>query len=303
MRSKAADPDKYLMTYFKTKEDAEISVNEIIEPTRYSIENQTESQKLYIRVLFTKTGCFEIFELNLKSQKGILPEKRDDVVICGKYVFPELNNPLERYTLLTGFKGRVYEAGDVLDEPGKYTVYVSHLLEDLNCFEEISYRVTITPFIYAKVINDEVLECSLYKLKELPEHNKYFTESGGRGIELEPNSFIRSSQMIYVYAQSQDGVCTDESKFTITYLECPIQKGISPNGDGFNDRFDLSNHGGVTKVVIYNRFGSEVYSFKGIYTDQWYGQNKNGKLLPDGTYYFSITTERGLKTGWVQINR
>jgi gliding motility-associated-like protein len=82
-----------------------------------------------------------------------------------------------------------------------------------------------------------------------------------------------------------------------------IPKGISPNGDQTNDTFDLSGMG-VTKLSIFNRYGTDVYSFSGNYTKQWGGESSNGNDLPDGTYFYVIHKNNGAKvTGWVYINR
>lgn len=82
-----------------------------------------------------------------------------------------------------------------------------------------------------------------------------------------------------------------------------IPKGISPNGDQMNDTFDLSGMG-VTKLTIFNRYGTDVYSFSGNYTKQWGGESSNGNDLPDGTYFYVIHKNNGAKvTGWVYINR
>ncbi|MBW3520507.1 gliding motility-associated C-terminal domain-containing protein, partial [Flavobacterium sp. NKUCC04_CG] len=90
--------------------------------------------------------------------------------------------------------------------------------------------------------------------------------------------------------------CTDQSQFTITYQDCSIPKGISPNGDGFNDSWDLGKHG-VLDVIIYNRWGLEVYTHKNGYTNQWAGQDKSGKPLASGTYFYVINTFLGRREG------
>jgi gliding motility-associated-like protein len=83
---------------------------------------------------------------------------------------------------------------------------------------------------------------------------------------------------------------------------CVIQKGISPNGDGSNDNFDLTGLN-VRKLEIFNRYGKKVYSFSN-YTNQWYGQSDNGNDLPTGTYYYVIERDNvASKSGWIYINR
>jgi gliding motility-associated-like protein len=83
---------------------------------------------------------------------------------------------------------------------------------------------------------------------------------------------------------------------------CVIQKGISPNGDGYNDKFDLDGQD-VSSLEIFNRYGTSVYE-KRNYTDEWYGQSEKGDELPDGTYYYVIERGSGESiTGWIYINR
>lgn len=80
-----------------------------------------------------------------------------------------------------------------------------------------------------------------------------------------------------------------------------IPKGISPNGDGINDSFNLTNLN-VKEIQIFNRFGVMVFKADN-YTNEWYGQSSTGKDLPDGVYFFTIKTALDNKTGWVYINR
>lgn len=89
---------------------------------------------------------------------------------------------------------------------------------------------------------------------------------------------------------------------TVTVGGCFIPRGISPNGDNKNDNFDLSGFD-VSELSIFNRYGEEVYNKSG-YSNEWYGQNDNGKELPTGTYYYAVKLNGGeQKTGWVYINR
>lgn len=98
--------------------------------------------------------------------------------------------------------------------------------------------------------------------------------------------------------------CEFNTQYTVDSINClNIPKGISPNGDAFNENFELSFLN-VRHITIFNRYGTEVYSFKGKYTNQWHGQDHKGNDLPVGTYFYSLTTENGTTTtGWVYINR
>jgi gliding motility-associated-like protein len=64
---------------------------------------------------------------------------------------------------------------------------------------------------------------------------------------------------------------------------------FTPNGDGQNDRWLVTN-GGCTKeikVAVYNRYGNVIYS-NNNYSNNWDGTYK-GKPVADGTYYYTIT--------------
>lgn len=82
---------------------------------------------------------------------------------------------------------------------------------------------------------------------------------------------------------------------------CLIPKGISPQGDGLNDTFDLSQFGGVS-LQIFNRYGMKIYDKKN-YKNEWYGQtNSSNTLVPSGTYFYQIVTSKGeTLSGWVQL--
>jgi gliding motility-associated-like protein len=65
---------------------------------------------------------------------------------------------------------------------------------------------------------------------------------------------------------------------------------ITPNGDGLNDTWKLRLLGNTSNigVTILNAEGSTVFNSVN-YQNEWDGtNNKTGKLLPDGTYYYFI---------------
>ena len=99
--------------------------------------------------------------------------------------------------------------------------------------------------------------------------------------------------------------CSTTQPFNAFNIACEIQKGISPKGmggDGKNDFFDLESLN-VTKLSIFNRYGSKVYT-KDNYSNEWFGQSDKGDELPDGTYYYVIELlNESSKTGWIYINR
>ncbi len=153
--------------------------------------------------------------------------------------------------------------------------------------------------------------CDPYILEPLPLGYNYFTEPNGQGTRLSAfsaDAIIYGKRTIYIYGNSEFvdpeypdfNKCTYETAFTVYNNDCQIPRGISPNGDGFNDYWDLTAFG-VLKLEIYNRMGALIYSYGMGYTNQWNGQTTNGARLPSGAYFFSFNSINGIKTGWVEV--
>jgi len=284
----------YATTYFVgNKEGVEIE-----DPANYKSDNT--NQEIFILVEDVRTGCTEYFSFTIKPVQGEMPVKPNDVIICETYTLP-LVKENEHYYTAAAAKGKAYKAGDIL-EAGDYTMYL--LADNGNgCYEEVSFKIQVTARPILQKIDDVVLECSLYVLPELLPNNKYYIAVLDQRIELMPGTTIyETGTVIYIVAESADKICREETSFTITYLDCPIPKGFSPNGDGINDSFDLSNHG-VSSLKIFNRNGTNVYSHGTGYMKQWDGKDKSGNQLPSGTYYYVIEANHKTRTGWVEINR
>jgi gliding motility-associated-like protein len=93
--------------------------------------------------------------------------------------------------------------------------------------------------------------------------------------------------------------CIDYDTIEITAYKLFIPNLITPNGDGKNDFFEITNLGYGFDFEVYNRWGDRVYK-KFNYKNEWGGED-----LSDGVYYFKIYDpfqETDYK-GWVQILR
>lgn len=87
-----------------------------------------------------------------------------------------------------------------------------------------------------------------------------------------------------------------------------IPEGFSPNGDGINDVFIVSNsQGRIVNLDVYNRWGNRVYK-SSAYENNWDGRCTEGVFigqdLPVGTYYYIIIIDNKDKhVGYITINR
>jgi len=120
-----------------------------------------------------------------------------------------------------------------------------------------------------------------------------------------PYTSVSNPQTIYVRIQDANAAfCSVTTSFELEVNGiCIFPEGISPNGDGVNDDFDLRVHN-VDKIEIFNRNGTIVYS-KENYTNEWHGQSDNGDILPVGTYFYTMTYNNGTesRSAWVYINK
>lgn len=124
-----------------------------------------------------------------------------------------------------------------------------------------------------------------------------------------PNGYVGSSNPISILGmqagtytvriEDKDG-CSIFLAKEVQGTVCKIPKGISPNGDGDNDRFDLSGFN-VKRLIVYSRYGRIVYE-KQNYSNEWHGQDFKDRNLPSATYYYYIETESGEElVGWVYV--
>ncbi|WP_423148288.1 gliding motility-associated C-terminal domain-containing protein [Rubrolithibacter danxiaensis] len=92
--------------------------------------------------------------------------------------------------------------------------------------------------------------------------------------------------------------------FVKVYKDLQIPNTFTPNGDGINDNWNIValNTYSNAWLTVYNRFGEIVYRSIG-YSKPWDG-NRNGQVLPSGTYYYTLDLKEGtlgIKKGWVLV--
>lgn len=104
---------------------------------------------------------------------------------------------------------------------------------------------------------------------------------------------------------------TIEVELSVEGCDIVIPQGLSPNGDGINDIFDIqglydvfTNH----KLHIYNRYGTLI--FEGDNNNKWNGKSNRGfntgsETAPVGTYFYVLylnETDYKPRSGWVYLN-
>lgn len=258
-------------------------------------------EKIYVKVINRKTKCEKVSTFQAIRSKPIEVTTLNTIEACESYVLPELKEGEMYYDQPQG-QGVSYQGGERYAIKGDSVLYI-YQENEFNCWGQSEFKLTLYESITADVIADQRLLCQNFVLPELSTGNTYHTEPQGKGMELKAGTIIFEPTTLYIYVHNggKEVFCSDESSFKIQFDDCPIPKGISPNGDGINDTFDLSDYG-IAKIQIFNRNGVEVYSHGPGYTNQWEGQDKSGNKLPAATYYYILISHGKQRTGWVQLN-
>lgn len=162
------------------------------------------------------------------------------------------------------------------------------------CSNSSSVTVTISPIPVANAGNDTTINFgSSFQLSA--QGGIVYSWSPSAGLS---NPYISSPianpeiSTTYVLTIADINGCSDTDSLTITVIgdiNVEITNLLTTNGDGYNDKWyvkNVENYPG-TEAIVVNREGQQVY-YSTSYDNSWEGLNKNGKPLPDGTYYYFI---------------
>jgi len=100
---------------------------------------------------------------------------------------------------------------------------------------------------------------------------------------------------------------TVEIRITDAFCELEIYNVISPDNDGFNDSWIIENiqlyNGGQNEVEIINRWGNSVYQAENYNNTDvvWNGDDKDGKALAVGTYFYRLIIGSQEFKGFVEL--
>lgn len=193
----------------------------------------------------------------------------------------------------------------VVDDIGNYTVMVT--LNDCHFSRTVTVvENTDMPDVVLErgCINNQFV-VSVANTGDFPGATYQWMLDGGNISSESSINFVTLSLVegTYMVTVTSTNGCSASETIAVDDTLCMIPKGISPNGDGINDFFDLSNFN-VRELKIFNRYGRTVYEASN-YVREWYGQSSNNdKLLPSSTYYYLVTLDDGSqRSGWVYLNR
>jgi gliding motility-associated-like protein len=116
------------------------------------------------------------------------------------------------------------------------------------------------------------------------------------GTTLAPIVTPSVTSVYYLTVTTEYGCKSSDSvKVTLdlNLVELFIPNMITPNGDGFNDKFEIKKLPLFPKnsLAILNRNGQVIFTMDD-YDNTWEGDYK-GNLMPDGTYYYVLKVTVG----------
>lgn len=133
------------------------------------------------------------------------------------------------------------------------------------------------------------------------------------GALINPTQYINANSIETIYFRLDANPCYEIFTVNLEVTDCEpiIPQGFSPNGDSYNDWFNILGLYDVFlqhELLIFNRLGALI--FKGDNNLKWdgkanYGPLKGNNLLPVGTYFYvlhlNVPNTKPI-SGWVYMN-
>ncbi|WP_430410633.1 gliding motility-associated C-terminal domain-containing protein [Kordia sp.] len=193
--------------------------------------------------------------------------------------------------------------------PNAQTLYLRIQDDATGCFTTGPFDIVVLDIIdpaniaiEGECIDDE------YTITVAPLNSSYdpamvtYEWSGGSSTNNTDSQFIATDDGEYTVSITTPDGCVSMKSFSVVNSMCSFPKGISPNGDGLNDRWNLAAFR-VQELEIFSSHGRSLYK-KVKYVDEWYGQTNDNDDLPVGTYFYVLKLENGQsKNGWVYLNK
>ena len=217
----------------------------------------------------------------------------------------------------------------VVDDDGNGNGMVEELREDNNSFTQtISFEsIPPIPNLPDLLECDKGFDTAIFDLTQQDNFIRtgpddvvnYFTTSEhalqNTNPISNPSEYQNTTDPQTIYVRLENEICFATASFLLTTENCApfIPQGFSPNGDGINDTFEISN-----LLNIYENFELNIYSREGnlIHTAHntdgfWDGVATKGLLftgsiVPVGTYYYILVLNDPkypeAYIGWVYVN-
>lgn len=317
------------VTYHTTQDDANTGDNPISSP----YVNVTNPQQIFVRVEDDTTGCISTTSFFLIVNPAPIAMQPNNLLECD-----DDNDGFTEFDLVSQDTDIIGDQTDVVvtyhvsqDDAGNNLSPLSSPYTNVNNPQTIYVRVEDTLSGCFSTTTFDLIVGLIPETTFNPNADYEICPNASVPIQITatPDNFTMSEVSIVWY---EDGdIIADETGLSIPVLvagyyeievtfvntgctsitgvevvesdNCIIPQVITPNGDGFNDTFDLSSFD-VESLIIYNRYGTKVFDKTDGYTNQFEGIADNGDDLPVGTYFYVMKYQEGkVRTSWLYINK
>lgn len=151
------------------------------------------------------------------------------------------------------------------------------------------------------VANDNLFNTPswIFSIVEGPTHGNLLSMQNGTLTYGRLQGFKGADEIIYAVCNAE---CLDLCDTAFIKINVEIEppridtlppNAITPNGDGKNETLVFSiieeapNSFPESELIVFNRWGDVVFNAS-PYLNDWAGTNKNGRELPQGTYYYIL---------------
>lgn len=190
----------------------------------------------------------------------------------------------------------------------QFTIQIIAEQDSLKALPDFGYTPQNTDINIPLLENDIFVRPLQTTLLSLPIHGQVsFSATEGIVLYKPADGFCGTDTFSYRICTPNNSCSIATAYINVFCDKILIFNGISPNGDGENDTWQIPGIEAFPKneVRIFNRWGNAVFSVKGYSNAEPWDGRWNEKDLPDGTYYYLIDLGDNLDklSGWIQLLR
>ncbi|WP_047548139.1 T9SS C-terminal target domain-containing protein [Psychroserpens sp. Hel_I_66] len=297
------DPANYTVSYYASETDAELGVS----PLPFLYENIVNPQVIWARVDndtpdaagMDTSICYEVASLTLQVNPLPVFDLQESYILCVDLNGTEVLNPLlldtglstPTYTFEWLFNGApiagATQGSYMPSEGGTYTVNVTDATssaETMCVGSDITEVIeSAPPTVTAVVVTDAFADSHVIEVTvDGPGEYEYSLDGGPWQDQ---STFVDVSLGEHIVTARDRNGCGEASDEVIV-MDYP--KFFTPNGDGYNDTWNISaiNSQPSAKIYIFDRYGKLLKQLSP--TGAGWNGTYNGNQMPTSDYWFVV---------------
>lgn len=282
------DDTAYTVQYFESQSNAVSGTDPVTSTTLTTI---------YVKVVSTISNCYAIRQFNLVVKR--IPET---IAVGGTVcIDSETNELVSSYTILTGltqqshtfqwFNGETLIAGATLNKyvvtaPGFYTVIATNNATGCSSKPKTVEVIRSEQATVTYEVSNEFHDNQNITITASGVGGDYLFQLDDGAIQASPVfENVSSGEHIITVYDNNGCESTTINAFVVNY-----PKYFTPNGDGYNDYWNIKDlaHQPESVIYIFDRFGKLITQIKPSQPGGWDGTFNNEKLFSTD-YWFTVT--------------